>query len=389
MHLLVNFLSPDGAQAMYEALSGRLLYNPVNTEIDDTHPATCAIGQHQDLWSTLRGEATFILRRVGDMADKKAGPPTIHVNLSRRRLVIGREEDCDVMLRRAHVSKHHATVAIAQSPGKGWILTIQDTSANGTWVNRKRLRPKAVTELHAGDRMTFLPESHELYKDALMYEVATSLEAAMSVAEQASDNGRKDALVRQTVLARPETRKRGRESLTAEIVLGDTQRQRSRSNPNPDRQLSSRQRSRSNPNPDRHTQRKAPLANVHLAQPVDIEIQDTGIVAENGVVEVADGNVDIADEETAPQKCSDGGTSDAIGASGNRTEDVGDWVRSLDGGSVAAHESTLVSLFDNVSQIRELYADRLSDFFADTNIQDANHRLAFATALKQLRLHRK
>merc|ERR1719272_1301680 len=85
----------------------------------------------------------------------------------------GREESCDVMLRRAHVSKQHATVALqAVAARNGHVLTIQDTSANGTWVNGKRLRPKVVTPLQLGDRISFLPENHEFYQDSLLYEVA-------------------------------------------------------------------------------------------------------------------------------------------------------------------------------------------------------------------------
>lgn len=48
VHLLVHFSSPDGAYAMFEALTERYLYNPGNREVEDTHPALCALGRHED-----------------------------------------------------------------------------------------------------------------------------------------------------------------------------------------------------------------------------------------------------------------------------------------------------------------------------------------------------
>merc|ERR1711957_832712 len=50
-------------------------------------------------------------------------------------------------------------------------LMIRDTSVNGTWVNNRRITALRLTELRLGDRMSFLPESHGYYPDALMYEV--------------------------------------------------------------------------------------------------------------------------------------------------------------------------------------------------------------------------
>merc|ERR1712207_71739 len=83
----------------------------------------------------------------------------------------------------------------------------------------------------------------------------------------------------------------------------------------------------------------------------------------NGIVEVG-----TPDGDGLAQKSGSGIASDAAK---RRREDVGQWVRGLDGGSLREYESTLVSLFDSVSQIRDLYAERLSDFFADTGVEDA------------------
>jgi len=65
-------------------------------------------------------------------------------------------------------------------------------------------------------------------------------------------------------------------------------------------------------------------------------------------------------------------------------EDIGAWLKNLDGGSLVQYETMLLSLFDNVSQISTLYADRLQDFFEDVRVEDPNHRLAFASALRAL-----
>jgi len=119
-----------------------------------------------------RPQGGYILRRCGNAEDKKAGPDAIAITPIRRRLVVGRE-GCDVILKRMHVSKAHATLELhSRADGASWTLTIQDTSANGTWVNSAQLVPNQPLELRVGDRISFLPADHEFYPDALMYEVA-------------------------------------------------------------------------------------------------------------------------------------------------------------------------------------------------------------------------
>merc|ERR1740120_527540 len=84
---------------------------------------------------------------------------------------------------------------------------------------------------------------------------------------------------------------------------------------------------------------------------------------------------------------SGGAASWGRGASAKNLADLGVsvWLRSLDGGSLAQYESVLLGLFENVEQIKRLYADRLQDFFEDVSVRDSNHRLAFASALRALR----
>jgi len=65
-------------------------------------------------------------------------------------------------------------------------------------------------------------------------------------------------------------------------------------------------------------------------------------------------------------------------------EDVRTWLQSLDGGNLHQYETQLSELFDNVSQIGQLYAHRLQDFFEDIRVEHPLHREAFAKALNAL-----
>jgi len=357
--LLVNFAQTSAARAMAEALTERYLYNPRNTKCNDTHPAVCTLGTCEKLLERLRSqpatEMAFTLRRIG-AAEKKAGPASIRITSEKHRLTFGREEDCTVMLRRPHVSKKHAIIALQPRLGSsGLVLTIQDTSANGTWVNGKRLRSQSVTDLQVGDRISFLPEQHDYYKDALMYEVVSGLDAG-PVATGASESSQPEA-------KNFSGKKRTHEEASEDPKIRESQRRK--------RHSAVAQQSSEVP------LRSASSANVHVAQPVGLDAADTGIVADNGVVDV-DGDGEPSPSEvpsevdpTVPWTVSD---------------DVGAWVRGLDGGSVAQYEASLSALFETVSQIRELYPpERLNDFFADVGVQDPMHQLAFSTALKHLR----
>merc|ERR1711879_431913 len=102
-------------------------------------------------------------------------------------------------------------------------------------------------------------------------------------------------------------------------------------------------------------------ANVHVAQPVTLDVTDSSVVADNDVVDIDDGASDKSSNHsdvppTVPWTVS---------------EDIRAWVRGIDGGSVAQYENILLSLFDNVSQVRDLYANRLHDFFTDVQVDDA------------------
>ena len=76
------------------------------------------------------------------------GPPTglLQPRAAQRRLTIGRAAENDVILDHPQVSRRHAVIEL-QSGG----ATVVDHSANGTFVNGKRLAAKQ--ELKAGDRI--------------------------------------------------------------------------------------------------------------------------------------------------------------------------------------------------------------------------------------------
>ena len=72
--------------------------------------------------------------------------------LTNNRMVLGRAEDCDVVLPEAEVSRRHALVVRAN--GGVWVHDL--ASANGTAINGRRLGEHAAP-LHAGDQLTLGP----------------------------------------------------------------------------------------------------------------------------------------------------------------------------------------------------------------------------------------
>jgi len=201
--LLVHFADGRGARAMCEALTRRYLYNPQNRSFNDTLPVHCDLGNPTWLRRAALGTAAapevpvpeapvqlvpcFRLNRCGATTDRTAGPDFMQLTPSSRVLVVGRE-NCDVILRRPHISKVHARLEMRMEPSNGeWVLLIQDTSANGTWVNDQRLDGSrgGTTHLRPGDLVSFLPKQHSFYADALLYEVFFSTSSDKLVGTQA------------------------------------------------------------------------------------------------------------------------------------------------------------------------------------------------------------
>eukprot|EP00929_Paragymnodinium_shiwhaense_P017865 TRINITY_DN12768_c0_g2_i1.p1 TRINITY_DN12768_c0_g2~~TRINITY_DN12768_c0_g2_i1.p1 ORF type:complete len:597 (-),score=106.82 TRINITY_DN12768_c0_g2_i1:124-1914(-) len=386
--LVVRFLEPFGARTMYQALYQRYLYNPGNESVDDTFPVTCAIGDDGSLRaeegllqaqlqplqpSSERRDALpravallegFTLRRIGSVEDATAGPAFIHVTPLKRDVVVGREA-CDVLLQRPHISKVHATLKLrprsqAAQTTLPWMLWLQESSANGTWVNGKRVATGVFQELRRGDKVSFLPSNTAAYPDALLYEVQEGVDpnvVTVSTTQPAGVSGsHSGALVQNSASAR---RKVGNKrplgagaslarpvgTLTGVIELDENGEGDDDVVPNRAGRLRKRGKKSD----------AAPLP------------RSTGNSAgDDDVVEVG-----ACDQASAPS-----------GGSDLRT-----WLRCLDGGSLMEYEPSLVEFFDDVTQIKELYVDtnRLQDFFDDLGVRDANHRLAFASAFQKLR----
>jgi len=379
MHILARYTMAAGAQASFEALTERYLFNPllgVDEDVNDTHPVRCMLGRYEDIVGKLRppkSPQAYVLQRK-NAADHTAGPETIRIDDQRRRLVIGREEDCDVMLRRPHVSKAHATLEMqtkktAPLARPTWILTIQDTSANGTWVNGLKLPRDIVQELRVGDKVSFLQKNTQFYPDALTYVVATDAAAASSHGNMGRQTG-SSAATGGNGQAFPAPARR---APTGHASASAASRSRA-----PDVQVMPQQKrprrtpagvEAGNPSGAAHGSSASSRGpSIHLAQPVSMDLLDDGVVVDE-VVEVSE----------APQSRQRSRSPDRV------NEDISTWIKSLDGGSLAEYENQLLQLFENVTQIKVLYSNRLEDFYEDVHIEDEDHRLAFASAIRGLK----
>merc|ERR1740121_1902915 len=264
---------------MYEALVDRYLFRPWDKETDEgdadeCFQVTCALKDYDQARALLaRGEplldseVALLLRRAGGAAERAAGwagapgaPDEVLLTSGRPQLVLGREpgEGVDVVLRRAHVSKAHATLTL-QDHGGELAALLQDTSSNGTWVNGARLDPGRPVRLRPGDQVSFLPPgapASELGGGPLVYEVALPGQPA-------------------------------------------------------------------------------PAAPPALGEPGAIQ----------------------------------------------------EWLRSLEGpgGGLLQYEKVLLNQYDDVSQIRSLYADNIGAFFEDVGVENPQHKASFRRALMRLR----
>jgi hypothetical protein len=113
----------------------------------------------------------------GDAPDEEARPGAMrYVPLTRNsnspytdRITVGRTSNCDVVLKDRSISKLHALFWPAPVV-HGWAVS-DARSANGTWVNDKRLEPLAREALKPGDHIR-LGEVETRFIDAgLLYEM--------------------------------------------------------------------------------------------------------------------------------------------------------------------------------------------------------------------------
>jgi len=319
----------------------------------------------------------FVLRRLGgDQQEPDLAPPIIELGPSRPRVVVGRDGGaCHVVIRRDHLSKAHATLEPKTKPdGKGWALTIRDTSANGTWVNKQRLRAKELVPLDPGNIVSFLQNSHALYKDSLTYQVCATLASSSSSAAAARSAtvalhtfGRLHAPAVPASGERPQVAALAAAGVATTVAAASSRVGAAVEPP----------AKRARPGGGGAPAWSPPVAAALPLRALPVNVPPTSREARrHGDVQIAAAveQVDIVDDIE----------EDAEVQKSMYTEDVGAWLRSLDGGSLVQYEAALDSMYDCVSQIKTLYRHRIADFFCDTGVEDPDHRLAFATAIKRL-----
>jgi len=107
--------------------------------------------------ATEPGSIVFSLRRVAGATDL---PPVISIRPCDTLLTVGRAVSCDIVLKVPHVSKSHAKLSLQETAGT-WMLMLQDTSSNGTWLNGHKLIAQRFMQVEEGDQVAFLPPTLE------------------------------------------------------------------------------------------------------------------------------------------------------------------------------------------------------------------------------------
>jgi pSer/pThr/pTyr-binding forkhead associated (FHA) protein len=184
----------------------RLTYDAFST-ISDVHPAAARSGEHA-IGHSISGELPAAAPVPGaQLVNVKTGEV---FPLTGRRISIGRDLDCDVVLPDNGVSRRHAS--IAPVPG-GYILS--DESSNGTLVNGKQMGATRI--LDPGDVL-------RLHDEELRYEVEGATAADVPVGGSASraPTAILDMSSLRSVLAAESARKSNRRVPTAslEIIRG-------------------------------------------------------------------------------------------------------------------------------------------------------------------------
>ncbi|QDZ22028.1 SMAD/FHA domain-containing protein [Chloropicon primus] len=102
--------------------------------------------------------AKVVLKPIGDndpdyviRSGLKAPPQAVAIELSTGSSVVGRDEDCDLIIPIPTVSGSHAKVEL-----EGETLFVTDLeSTNGTFVNNERIEPGSKTQLSPGSNVIF------------------------------------------------------------------------------------------------------------------------------------------------------------------------------------------------------------------------------------------
>eukprot|EP00811_Abedinium_folium_P020423 NODE_2940_length_2118_cov_9.837770.p1 GENE.NODE_2940_length_2118_cov_9.837770~~NODE_2940_length_2118_cov_9.837770.p1 ORF type:complete len:659 (+),score=52.64 NODE_2940_length_2118_cov_9.837770:134-2110(+) len=93
----------------------------------------------------------------------------------------------------------------------------------------------------------------------------------------------------------------------------------------------------------------------------------------------------VKSEPASPMRARPGPGAHSAPLETTGQRDVNAWLRSIDGGFLQAkYQQALLQLFDDVSQIATLYANRPEDFFEDVPVTDAAHKTSFRAAIGAL-----
>jgi hypothetical protein len=101
---------------------------------------------------TSDADTSFNSKMYGELIPVGGGDP---IPLLKPKLLVGRREECDVILRFSNVSAHHCQMAVEQ----GYWFVKDMGSRNGTKVNGKRVTRKRVDP---GDQISFAKQAYKL-----------------------------------------------------------------------------------------------------------------------------------------------------------------------------------------------------------------------------------
>lgn len=231
-----------------------------------------------------------------------------------------------MLMKVQHMSKTHAQFCLSEGfNGVNRMLMLQDISSNGTWLNGQKMHQGRFVQVQPGDRISFLTPS--LACPDLTYELMTG---ALSTPFHAVLHGGTEHSGHVT------TSQRQGSSLGAGCGHGQDVR--------------------------------SPLA--AQASPrtrAELKIEQSA---------VDDPHRCRGDFSVVP--CT---VPDRVSAA----SDIDTWVRSLDGGRLAGFCDLIVGSYDDLQQIRDLYAEHADDFFEDLEIHDVHHKDVFRKALAELK----
>uniref|UniRef100_A0A7S1PS12 SAM domain-containing protein n=1 Tax=Alexandrium catenella TaxID=2925 RepID=A0A7S1PS12_ALECA len=107
------------------------------------------------------------------------------------------------------------------------------------------------------------------------------------------------------------------------------------------------------------------------------------LAADGSKIAWSNGSAWIRREDEASQQPANGINKAAL--EGPAAEEVGAWLRSIDGPKLVQYWPKLCQLVNGVKDIMDRYADRPKEFLTDLGVEHPGHRSAFSRALRQLR----